>query len=68
LIGHAYAKTCGLAVGITRCGSFYGCGDLNWDRIVTGTICTIQRGHRSVIRSNGNYIRDYFYVEDGSAT
>jgi len=67
LIAHAYAKTYGLPVAITRCGNFYGGGDLNWDRIVPGAIRSILRGQRPVIRSDGRFIRDYFYVEDGAA-
>jgi CDP-glucose 4,6-dehydratase len=67
LISHAYAKTFGLPVAITRCGNFYGGGDLNWNRIVPGTIRSALRGERPVIRSDGQYIRDYFYVEDGAA-
>jgi CDP-glucose 4,6-dehydratase len=66
LIGHAYAVSYGLPVSITRCGNFYGGGDLNWNRIVPGTIRSILRGQRPVIRSNGLFIRDYFYVEDGA--
>lgn len=67
LIAHTYAVTYGLPVAITRCGNFYGGGDLNWNRIVPGTIRSILRGQRPVIRSDGNYTRDYFYVEDGAA-
>jgi CDP-glucose 4,6-dehydratase len=67
LIAHAYGKTFGLPVAITRCGNFYGGGDLNWNRIVPGTIRSILRGQRPVIRSDGSFIRDYFYVEDGAA-
>jgi CDP-glucose 4,6-dehydratase len=67
LIAQAYAKTYGLPVGITRCGNFYGGGDLNWSRIVPGTIRSLLAGQRPVIRSDGSLIRDYFYVEDGAA-
>jgi len=67
LIARAYAVTYDLPVAITRCGNFYGGGDLNWNRIVPGTIRSILRGQRPVIRSDGNFIRDYFYVEDGAA-
>ncbi len=66
LIGQAYATTYGSPVVITRCGNFYGGGDLNWNRIVPGTIRSILRGQRPVIRSDGTFIRDYFYVEDGA--
>jgi CDP-glucose 4,6-dehydratase len=67
LIACTYAKSYDLPVVITRCGNFYGGGDLNWNRIIPGTIRSILRGQRPVIRSDGDYIRDYFYVEDGAA-
>jgi CDP-glucose 4,6-dehydratase len=54
-------------VAVTRCGNFYGGGDLNWNRIVPGTIRSILRGERPAIRSDGHFVRDYFYVEDGAA-
>ncbi|MBN2098055.1 MAG: GDP-mannose 4,6-dehydratase [Dehalococcoidia bacterium] len=67
LIAQSYFTTYGLPVGITRCGNFYGGGDLNWNRIVPGTIRSILRGKRPIIRSDGRYLRDYFYIEDGAA-
>jgi CDP-glucose 4,6-dehydratase len=67
LIGQSYALSFELPVAITRCGNFYGAGDLNWNRIVPGTIRSVLRGQRPVIRSDGTYVRDYFYVEDGAA-
>jgi len=67
LIAYTYAKSFDLPVVITRCGNFYGGGDLNWNRIVPGTIRSILREQSPVIRSDGEYIRDYFYVEDGAA-
>jgi CDP-glucose 4,6-dehydratase len=67
LLAHAYAVSYGLPVAITRCGNFFGGGDLNWNRIVPGTIRSVIRGERPVIRSDGQYVRDYFYVEDGVA-
>jgi CDP-glucose 4,6-dehydratase len=67
LIAQAYACTYRLPVVVTRCGNFYGGGDLNWSRIVPGTIRSVVRGERPVIRSDGSYVRDYFYVEDGAA-
>lgn len=66
LIAQAYGETYKLPVAITRCGNFYGGGDLNWNRIVPGTIRSVLRGQRPVIRSDGQYVRDYFYVEDGA--
>ncbi len=67
LIAHSYAVTFDLPVSVTRCGNFYGGGDLNWNRIVPGTIRSVLRGDRPVIRSDGKFVRDYFYVEDGAA-
>jgi len=67
LLAQAYAHTYNLPVAITRCGNFYGGGDLNWNRIVPGTIRSVLRGERPVIRSDGQYTRDYLYVDDGAA-
>lgn len=66
LIAQSYAVTFDLPVCITRCGNLYGGGDLNWNRIVPGTIRSALYGERPIIRSDGSYIRDYFYVEDGA--
>jgi CDP-glucose 4,6-dehydratase len=67
LIAQSYAATFGLPIVITRCGNFYGAGDLNWNRIIPGTIRSAFRGQRPIIRSDGGFVRDYFYVEDGAA-
>ena len=66
LIALAYAKTFGLNVCVTRCGNFYGGGDLNFNRIVPQTIRSVLRGERPVIRSDGKPIRDYFFIKDGA--
>jgi len=67
LIAQSFASTFGLPIVVTRCGNFFGGGDLNWSRIVPGTIRSILRNNRPVIRSDGEYVRDYFYVEDGAS-
>lgn len=64
LIAQSYAATFGLPVAITRCGNFYGGGDLNWNRIVPGTIRSVLNGERPVIRSDGRSLREYLYVEN----
>jgi CDP-glucose 4,6-dehydratase len=64
LIAQSYHHTYGLPVAITRCGNVYGGGDLNWSRIVPGTICSLLRGEAPVIRSDGSFVRDYIYVKD----
>src|SRR5207253_8595573 len=67
MLALTYHQTYGLPVCVTRCGNFFGGGDLNWNRLVPGTIRSILRGQRPIIRSDGHYVRDYFYVEDGAA-
>jgi CDP-glucose 4,6-dehydratase len=64
LITQAYYWTYGLPVAIARCGNVYGGGDLNWERIVPGTIRSFIRGKRPVIRSDGKLTRDYLFVDD----
>jgi len=67
LIAQSYAHSYGLPVVVTRCGNFYGGGDLNWNRVVPGTVRSVLQGEAPVVRSDGQYVRDYFYVEDGAA-
>jgi len=64
LIALSYAKTYGLPVAVARCGNIYGPGDLNWNRIVPGTMRSLIRGEQPVIRSDGSLIRDYLHVDD----
>lgn len=64
LLSHTYAHTYGLNVTIARCGNIYGGGDLNWSRIVPGTIRSLLQGTRPVLRSDGSMVRDYIYVRD----
>lgn len=66
LVAQSYATTWGLPVTVTRCGNFYGGGDLNFNRVVPGTIRDVLAGRPPVIRSDGSYVRDYLYVEDGA--
>lgn len=66
LIAQSYAHTYGLPVCVTRCGNLFGGGDLNFNRLVPGTIRSVLRGEPPVIRSNGKFVRDYFYVEDAA--
>ena len=63
-LAQAYAATYELPIVVTRCGNLFGGGDLNWNRIVPGTIRAALRGSQPVIRSDGTLRRDYFYVKD----
>jgi CDP-glucose 4,6-dehydratase len=67
ILALTYHHTYRLPVCVTRCGNFYGGGDLNWNRIIPGTIRSVIRGTRPVLRSDGTSVRDYFYVKDGAA-
>jgi CDP-glucose 4,6-dehydratase len=67
ILALTYHRTYGLPVCVTRCGNFYGGGDLNFNRLVPGTIRSVLRAERPVLRSDGSYVRDYFYVKDGAA-
>jgi CDP-glucose 4,6-dehydratase len=64
LLAATYQATYGLPVTIARCGNIYGGGDLNWSRIVPGTIRLLLQRERPVLRSDGTFVRDYIYVED----
>ena len=68
MLAQTYAATYSLGVAITRCGNFYGGGDLNFNRIVPGVIRWAYRGQQPILRSDGKMIRDYFYVCDGAAS
>jgi len=64
LIAQMYWHTYRLPVAITRCGNFYGGGDLNFNRIVPGTIRSLLDGQRPIIRSDGTLRRDYVYIKE----
>jgi len=64
LVATAYAVSYGLPLAIARCGNIYGGGDLNWDRIVPGTIRSLLESRQPVLRSDGRPRRDYLYVQD----
>lgn len=64
LLAFTYYKTYNLPVCITRCGNFYGGGDLNFNRIVPGTVRSVLFNEKTVIRSDGSFIRDYIYIRD----
>ena len=65
LIAQSYAATYGTRVAITRCGNFFGPGDLNWNRLIPGTIRSVLRGREPLLRSDGSSVRDYFFLDDG---
>ena len=66
LLSRSYHTTYGIPVTVTRCGNFYGPGDLNWNRIVPDTIKSLFYNKSPIIRSDGTCIRDYIFIEDAS--
>jgi len=66
MVASSYHEVFDVPVCITRCGNFYGPGDLNWDRVVPGCARAALRGKAPVLRSDGTPVRDYLYVEDGA--
>jgi CDP-glucose 4,6-dehydratase len=66
LITFSYFATYRTPVAVTRCGNLFGPGDLNFNRLIPGTIRSLLRGERPIVRSDGKFIRDYFYVRDAA--
>jgi CDP-glucose 4,6-dehydratase len=64
LLATTYHHTYRLPIIVARCGNIYGGGDLNWSRIIPGTIASLLRGERPIVRSDGTFLRDYVYVMD----
>lgn len=64
LISTSYAMSYGLPVATARCGNIYGGGDLNWSRLIPGTIRSLLLGQTPVFRSDGTFLRDYLHVDD----
>ncbi len=67
LLTSSYGASFDLPVGIARCANIYGGGDLNWERIVPGTIRALLRSEAPIIRSDGTLQRDYLHVDDAVA-
>lgn len=66
LLAQMYYNTYKLPVCVTRCGNLYGPGDLNWQRVIPETITHLYHGEAPVIRSDGKFIRDYFFIRDAA--
>jgi len=66
LLAQSYAATWATPVVVTRCGNFFGGGDLNWNRLIPGSIRSLLAGEPPLVRSDGTFVRDYVYAEDGA--
>jgi CDP-glucose 4,6-dehydratase len=67
LICAMYASAYALPVCVTRCGNLFGGGDLNYSRTVPGLIRAVLENKPFLIRSDGQFIRDFLYVKDAAA-
>ena len=66
ILAQSYAQSYGLPVSITRFGNLFGPGDVNFNRLIPGTIRSLIRGEAPIIRSDGKFSRDYIFVEDAA--
>jgi CDP-glucose 4,6-dehydratase len=66
LISQAYYHTYNVPVSVVRCANLYGGGDMNFSRIIPGTIKSVLFDEAPIIRSDGTFKRDYLYVEDAA--
>src|SRR2546421_1079278 len=64
VLARSYAATYHMPVAVTRCANIYGPGDLNWSRLIPGTIRSALNGSAPIIRSDGTPERDYIYLDD----
>ena len=64
IISRSYAQAFNLQVCVTRFVNIYGPGDVNWDRIIPGTIKSLINNKKPILRSNGRFLRDYLFIDD----
>jgi CDP-glucose 4,6-dehydratase len=63
-LARCYFATWGVPAVVTRFANIYGPGDLNFSRLVPGTVRAALEDRRPVIRSDGSPERDYLYIDD----
>jgi CDP-glucose 4,6-dehydratase len=66
LLAQSYGRLFGLNIGITRCGNFFGGYDFAFERIIPYTIAQVLKGEAPVLRSDGQFTRDFLYVEEAA--
>ncbi len=64
ILSRSYALSFNMSISVTRSVNIYGPGDVNWDRIFPGTIKTLIKNKKPIIRSDGKFLRDYIYIGD----
>jgi CDP-glucose 4,6-dehydratase len=66
LLAQSYGRLFGLNIGISRCGNFFGGYDFAFERIIPYTISQVLKGEAPVLRSDGQFTRDFLYVEEAA--
>jgi len=64
LISKSYCRTYDMPVGTLRFSNLYGPGDMNFRRIIPGTVRNVLKNTKPQIRGNGQSVRDYLYIQD----
>lgn len=64
LIARSFARTYNMPIAVTRSANIYGPADLNFSRIIPGTIASLFKGEAPVIRSDGTPVREFIHVDD----
>lgn len=66
LVSQSYRHSFSLPIVVGRFGNIYGGGDLNFRRLIPGTIQRLYGKLQPVIRipSDGIYMRDFLYIKD----
>ncbi len=64
MISLSYAHTFDVPVAVTRSANIFGPADVNTSRIIPGTILSLLKGERPIIRSDGTPVRDFIYTSD----
>jgi len=64
VLARCYAVTYDLPVVVSRCANIYGGADLNWSRLIPGTVRSVLLGEEPILPSDGTPARDYLYIAD----
>ncbi|PZQ49202.1 MAG: hypothetical protein DI556_11670 [Rhodovulum sulfidophilum] len=64
LLTRSYAWNYGIKAITIRCGNYFGGYDYNFNRIVPYAIRQAISGENIVLRSNGDFTRDFLYIKD----
>ncbi len=64
LLAQTYFKTYNMPIAITRFSNVFGSRDFNFGRIIPDVFESIIKNKQLLIRSNGQMIREYTYVDD----